>query len=47
MKKAQTETFDSFKSELSGVFWRWGYIKSARLSEIPTYPGYDITGLTV
>ena len=32
----------SRESELSGVFWPRGHIKSVRLSESPTYPGYDL-----
>ena len=34
----------SMESELNGVFWPRGHIKSVQLSESPTYPGYDLTG---
>ena len=31
------------ESELSGVFWPQGHEISVRLSETPTYPGYDLS----
>ena len=33
-----------YKSELSGVFWLKGHKILVRLSESPTYPGYNLSG---